>query len=102
MADDLDDLSLPSASDLAVETIEQVQTTSDKLPSPTFVSNAVSPEVGVIEGRKWCRGVTHETASRVGVHAEKERDEKVVSVPESLERLLSNPVMGRGVDEKHA
>ena len=102
MADDLDDLSLPSASDLSVKTIKQVQTTSEKLPSPSFVSNAVGPEVGVVEWREWCRGVTHETASRVGVHAEKEGDEQVVSVPESLERLLTDPVMGRGVDEKHA
>jgi hypothetical protein len=38
----------------------------------------------------------------VGVHAKQERDEEVVSVPERLKRLLSNPVMRSGVDQKHA
>jgi hypothetical protein len=38
----------------------------------------------------------------VGVHAQQERNEEVVSVPEGLERLLSNPVMRSGVNQKHA
>jgi hypothetical protein len=38
----------------------------------------------------------------VGVHAEQERDEEVVSVPKGLERLLSDPVVRSGVDQEHA
>jgi hypothetical protein len=36
------------------------------------------------------------------VHAEQKRDEQVMGVPKGLERLLSDPVMGRGVDQQHA
>lgn len=36
------------------------------------------------------------------VHAEQERHEQMMSVPEGLEGLLSDPVVGRGVHEEHA
>lgn len=38
MADDFDDLGITSGSDLAVETLTQVESTSPELPSPSFVS----------------------------------------------------------------
>lgn len=60
------------------------------------------PEVLSCEWRDWCSSVTNEAASGVGVHAEQERDEQVVGVPESLERLLSDPVVGGGVNQQHA
>jgi hypothetical protein len=102
VTNDLDDLGLAPAADLAVEAIEKVQETTDEFPSPAFISNAVVPEVVMIEWRKWVTSVSDEAASSMGVHAEQERDEQVVGVPESLERLLANPVMGCGVDQKHA
>ena len=101
MADDLDDLSLASAADFAVKAVEEVQTASEELPSPTFVTNAVRPEVVVIEGGEVGDCVSDEAARRVGVHAEQERDEQVMSVPERFERLLTDPVVGSGVDQKH-
>jgi hypothetical protein len=38
----------------------------------------------------------------MSVHAEQERHEQMVGVPESLKRLLSDPVVGSGVYQQHA
>ena len=102
VTNDLDNLCLPSASNLTVQTIEQIQPASNKLPPPTFISNAVCPKVCVVEWRKWLRRVTNETAGSVRVHTKQEWDEKMVGVPKGFERLLSNPVVSSGIDEKHA
>lgn len=102
MTDDLDYLGLTPAADFTVEAVEEVKATAYKLPSPTLVPNAVRPEVVVVERRERRSSVTDETAGGMGVHAEQEGDEEVVSVPESLERLLSDPVVSSGVDEQHA
>lgn len=99
MTDDLDNLGLASAANLTVEAVAEVEATTYKLPSPAFVTNAVSPEVLLVEGRERRDCVSHETAGGMGVHAEQERNEQVVGVPESLERLLSDPGMGSRVDE---
>ena len=102
VANDLDNLGLAPATNLTVQTVHEVQAAAYKLPSPSLVTNAVGPEVVVIKGRKGLCSVTHEAAGCVCVHAEQERDEEVVRVPKRLERLLSDPVMGCGVDQKHA
>jgi hypothetical protein len=98
MADDLDDLSLTPATDLSVETVQEVKTTTEELPSPTFVTDAMGPEVVGVERRKGWSCVTDEAASCVRVHSEQERDKQMMRVPECLERLLSDPVMGCRVD----
>jgi len=85
VANNLDDLCLASATDLTVEAIEEVKTTSYKLPSPSLVTNAVGPEVVVVEWRESWSGITDEAAGRVCVHAEQERDKQVMRVPEGLE-----------------
>lgn len=85
MADNLDDLGFTPASDLTVQTIGKVQTTSYKFPSPALVTNAVSPEALLVEWRKWLSSVSDEAASCVGVHAEQERNEQMMGVPKSLE-----------------
>ena len=36
------------------------------------------------------------------IHAQQERDEQVVRIPEGLERLLPDPMVGRCVHEQHA
>lgn len=102
MTNNFNDLGLPPAADLTVQTIEQVQSTSYKLPSPSFVSNTMGPEVLLVEWRPGRNSVTHEAACGVRVHAEQEWDEEMVSVPEGLKGLLSNPVVGRGIDQQHA
>jgi hypothetical protein len=99
VTDDLDNLGLAPAANLTVETVEEVKTTAKELPSPSLVTNAVRPEVVVVKWRESRGSVTDETAGCVGVHAEQEGNEKVVSVPESLEGLLSDPVVGSRVDQ---
>jgi hypothetical protein len=51
MSDDLHNLGFSAATDLAIKTVHQVQTTSDQLPPPTFIADAVSPEVVMVKGR---------------------------------------------------
>lgn len=47
-------------------------------------------------------GIAHETSNRVGVQAQQEWDEEVVSVPERFVGLLSDTVVGSCVHEQHA
>lgn len=50
MLNDLGDAGLAPAADLTVQTVEQVETTAYKFPSPTLVTDAVGPEVLASEG----------------------------------------------------
>ena len=102
VTDNLDNLRLPPAADLAVETITQVETASHKLPSPTLITNAVSPEVLFVEWRERVYGVSDEAVGGVRVHTQQEGDEQMMGVPERLERLLSDPVVSGRIDEQHA
>lgn len=60
------------------------------------------PEWLASEWRDRIGRITDKTADCVGVHAQQERDKQVVGVPESLERLLADPVMSSRVHHKHA
>jgi hypothetical protein len=102
MTNNLDNLGLAPAANLTVQTVGEVETTTYKLPSPALVTDAVRPEVLLVEGREGGGSVTDEAAGSVRVHAEQERDEEVVSVPKGLERLLAYPGMGSRVDQQHA
>jgi hypothetical protein len=102
VAHDLDNLGLTSAADFTVEAIHEVKTTAYKFPSPTLVTNAVGPEIIMVERREIRSSVTNEAASSVRVHAEQEGNEEVVSVPKRLEGLLADPVVRSGVDQQHA
>ena len=85
MSDDLDDLCLPSATNLTVETIGKIQAATDKFPTPSLVSNAVFPEVVMIERRERLGSVTDEAVGGVRVHSKEEWNEQVMSIPECLE-----------------
>lgn len=102
MANDLDNLSVSSRSDLSVKTLHEVKSTSPELPSPSFVSDAVAPEVVVIKWREWVGRITHEAASSVSVKTEHKGNEQVMRIPKGFERLLTNLGMGRCVHEQHA
>jgi hypothetical protein len=102
MAHNFDDLCLPPAANLTVQTIGEVQTTPYKLPSPAFVTNAVSPEVLIVERRERGGRVANKAVGSMSIHAQQEGNKEVMRVPECLKRLLSDPVMRGGVDEKHA
>lgn len=97
MADNASNLGGTACADLTVETLNQVDTATKQFPSPTFVTDTVLPEDLSGERRECVGRVTDEAADSVGVHAQQERDEQVVSVPERLERLLSNSVVGSRV-----
>lgn len=75
MADYFDDLCLSPAANLTVQAISQIQTTSYKLPTPAFVTNAVSPEILVVKRREWRSSVANEAVGCMSIHAEQERNE---------------------------
>lgn len=97
MSDDTGDLSLTDGTDLTVETLAQVETSGPELPSPAQVTNAELPVLVAGKGGIALRGRSDEAANRVGIQTKEKRDEKVVSVPKRLERLLSDAVMGAGI-----
>lgn len=101
MADDAGNLGLTTGTDLAVKALKQVKATSPQLPAPTQVSDTVVPVLVSGERRVRLDSVTHETSHSVGVETKEKRDKQVVSVPESLEGLLTNSVVSCGVHEKH-
>lgn len=102
MLDDTGDLGLADGTNLTVQTLKEVEAASPKLPSPTQVPNAVVPVILTSEGRNRGSRVTHEATNGVSVKAEEERDEQMVCVPEGLERLLSDAMVGGRVHQKHA
>jgi hypothetical protein len=102
MTNDTDNLGFSAGPDLTIDSLDKVETTSPKLPSPSLISNAMPPEVGLIEWREGHSGVTHEATSGVSVETEHKRNEEVVSVPESFEGLLANFSVGSCIHQKHA
>ena len=50
VADDFDDLGRASGPDFAVEALEEIQAAAEQFPAPTFVPNAVIPELRACEG----------------------------------------------------
>lgn len=102
MSHDLDDFSLSARSDLAIESFAKIDSSTYKLPSPPLITNAVAPEILPCKRRVRLDAITDETTSRVGVHGQKERDEKMMRVPEGLVALLSDLCMRSGEHQQHA
>lgn len=102
MTDDTSNLGLTTGSNFTIQTLDEIDGTAEKLPSPALVTNAVLPENVTSERRHPICSVTDEATDGMRVHAQHEGDEQVVSVPESLERLLANPVVSGRVHQKHA
>ena len=102
VANDAGDFGLPASSNLAVDALNHVKTASPELPTPAEVTDAMSPVLVSSEGREGVNRITHKAPSSVSVESQHERDKKVMSVPKSLKRLLSNASMGRRVHEEHA
>ncbi len=102
MADHLCDCGFPPCSYLPVYSLDEIKASGEQFPSPPFISDTVCPEIGSRERRIWCGGVSNEAVGGVGVHTQQERDEEMVSVPESLVGLLADLVMSSGVHQQHA
>jgi len=102
MFDDTGDLGLADGTNLTVQTLKEIEATCPELPSPSQIPNAVFPVILTGKGRNRGSGVAHEAANRVGVKADEERDEQMVRVPERLERLLSDAMVGGRVHQEHA
>lgn len=102
MFDNTGNLGLTDGTNLTVQPLNEVEATGPELPSPAKITNAVLP---VLITGKWRNGVgcvTDEAPDGVGVQTEEKWDEQMVSVPEGLERLLSDAVMGGCVHQEHA
>lgn len=102
MAHNSDDLRVSPRSDLSVQAFDEVKATSPELPTPTFVANAMSPEILCVKWREWLNGVANEASGCMGVESEHEWNEEMMSVPEGLKRLLTDLLVCGGVHEKHA
>jgi hypothetical protein len=102
MSHDFDDLRLAARSYLAVQSFTKINTSTDELPSPTLVANAVVPEVLAGKWRIRIRAVADETSSGMRVHCQQERDEQMVRVPESLVALLPDLGVRGREHEQHA
>lgn len=62
----------------------------------------MAPEVLSCKWRVRLNAIPDETTSRMGVHGQQERDEKVVRVPERFVALLPYLRVRRGEHEQHA
>lgn len=87
MSYNLCDLSLPTSSDHAVDTFDEVDDTGSQCESPRLITDTVIPESLASEWRYWCLGVgiPDETSSSVGVQSKEEDEGQMMSVPENLE-----------------
>lgn len=102
VSDYASNLGLTASANLTVQTFDQVETSSEELPSPSEITNAVRPVLVSLKRRVSVDGVADEAADGVGVESQEERNEQVVSIPEGLERLLADTGMSSGIHEHHA
>lgn len=79
---------------LTVNPLKQVETASPELPAPTFIAQTVVPERRAGEGRVGKLCIPDEASGGMGVEGEKERDKKVVGVPEGFVGLLADSNVG--------
>ena len=101
MTNDLVDLGLASSSDFTIDSFHQIDSTSKQFPSPAFVAYAVVPERLARERRVRIFRIPYEATCSMRVHAQEERDEQMMRVPEGLEGLSSYSMMSRGIHQEH-
>ena len=101
VANHFDDFRLSSCSNLPVDSFAQIDPASNKLPPPALVSNAMAPKW--LSGKGGVRGdaISDEASRRMRVHGQKEWDEQMMRIPESLVTLLSNLGVCSRIHEQH-
>ena len=67
MANNSDNLGISSRPELPIQTLNEIQSTSPQLPTPTFISYTMIPEVGPGEWGEWARRVANEAPGGVGI-----------------------------------
>lgn len=102
MTDDFCDDRHASGSDFPVESLEEIQSSDDQLPSPPFIAKTMIPELLSFQRGDTVGGVSDEAPSGVGIKRQHKRDKKVMRIPESFICLLANAVMCGCVHEHHA
>jgi hypothetical protein len=91
-----------SGPNLAIEPLHEVETAPYQFPPPTFITKAMVPKSLPRKWGDWFWSVSHEATSCMCVEGQQKRNEQVVRVPESLEGLLSNTMVGSGIHKHHA
>lgn len=96
MADHFEDGCRAPAADLAVDTLAEIKGAAPELPPPALVAYAMVPKGLTGKGGVGQRGGADKAAGCVRVKTEEERNEEMVSIPESLIGLLPYLCMGGG------
>lgn len=102
MTDHLGDLSCASGTNLAVEPFKEIKTTTNKLPSPTFITQTMIPEFLSCKWRNRVCGIPHETTGGMSVECEHERHEQMMRIPKRFEGLLPDAMVGGCIHQHHA
>ena len=102
MTDYTSDLSIATGSNLAIQSLNQIDTATEELPSPALVTDTMRPENLTCEWRESICSITDEASYSMCVHSQHERNEEMMGVPEGLEGLLTNAVVGSRVHQEHA
>lgn len=69
MANDFCDDCHAPGSDLPVQSFEEIQSSNDQLPSPSFIAKTMIPELFPCERRDRARGIPDKAPSGVGVES---------------------------------
>lgn len=64
---DLEDFGMFPSTDLSPDTLNEIKGECPEGKAPALVSDAVLPELLIIERREWLRGITYKASSSVSV-----------------------------------
>ena len=81
---DFEDSCVSPSTDLTIESLAQVESTSYQFPSPSFISYAVIPERFPGEWRIGFDSVANEAICCVCIHSQQEWNKEVMCIPECL------------------
>lgn len=70
MAEDTSNLRISATTDLSVQSLHEIQTAAEQLPSPTLVADAVVPEGFSRKWGVWLYALAHEASGGVGVETQ--------------------------------
>ena len=102
MNQDLGEFRCATTTDLTVYTFTEVENTRPDNEPPGLITETVLSRVeGEGKSVVGIHGVTYETTSCMSVESDHEEECQVMGVPESLEALVTDLVVGSGVHQEH-